>query len=791
MIFYLLKASIVVAVALLFYKILLQQETFFRANRVYFIVFLAFAFTLPSVKLPKLVTHQGFLSSLFYKAENTGDFVVSTPAPVNTNFIKKEKKALSEENAIDVSVKNDENTADNSSLYTLTVDRSPIFWFVLFYFFGVMVFALNLLFQATAIIVKIFKSEDKIQDGKYIIVNAKPKQAPCSFFNYIFIHPDEYDFETYEQIIAHEKIHVNQGHSWDLLIAEIGVIFLWFNPLVWIYKREIEKNIEYETDTILLNKKQVQKDQYQLSLLQIAAPNKPLTITTNYNQSLLKQRILMMNAKKSTLSSYWKYAFLAPLLLGTILLLNEPVSGQTIKMSDKNAVNAPKELEGSEKRQSTHIKIGNNADMSQGFWYSREIENEYCIDFKDNSNSSRWNISTCFEKSDFEKQENEVFILKRETGTLKIIGALDKEVSQGKYVFTKDDSFESYLIKNDLSVSDKNFMFHLFLNDVSRKYVDYLKDKYKTLTGDQLLAMSIHEVDKNYIESLSGAGFKNLEVEQLLAAKIHDINPKTIKEIQALGFGNPGIEKMIALQIHGVNAQYIADLKSAGFANLDLDQIIEAKIHDVNPKTIKEMQSMGFNDLSMRKIVELKIHGVNAGYIEGLKTSGFKNLNLDQIIEAKIHDIDPQSIKEIQSLGFEDLSLRKIIDLKIHGVNAAYMSDLKNAGFKDLSMDEILQAKIHGVNSTTIKEAKSLGYGDLSLKKIIEATIHGVNAEFIESLKSVGFNKLDINDVINAKIHDVDGSFIKEAKDDGFDYSTIDEYINLKIHGIAKNSKRK
>jgi hypothetical protein len=293
------------------------------------------------------------------------------------------------------------------------------FWLLMLYLFGVSIFLLNLLFQVGNIFFKIFKSTDKLYDGDFVIVNTAETQAPCSFFKYIFIHPDDYDFETYDQIVAHEKIHVRLGHSWDLLIAEIAVIVLWFNPLIWIYKREIEKNIEFQTDDLLLEKEQVSKDRYQLNLLQIATPNNPLTITTNYNQSLLKQRIMMMNAKKSTLNRYWKYTFIAPLFLGTFLLLNEPATSQDISLSaqEPTAMPKPQALPAPQPNANSNISptarpntvpllvvtpriaIGEQEDMSQGFWYSHQTEKEYCIDFRGNKKDGRWNISSCFDKS--------------------------------------------------------------------------------------------------------------------------------------------------------------------------------------------------------------------------------------------------------------------------------------------------------------------------------------------------------------------------------------------------------
>jgi beta-lactamase regulating signal transducer with metallopeptidase domain len=107
--------------------------------------------------------------------------------------------------------------------------------------------------------------------------------------------------------------------------------------LPWLYRKEVENNLEFLTDDQLVQNQNVEKQSYQLSLLRVSAPHFPLSLTTNYNQSLLKKRIAMMNAKRSSVHTAWKYFFLLPLLIVFASLLNEPV----VKAQDnKNAENA-------------------------------------------------------------------------------------------------------------------------------------------------------------------------------------------------------------------------------------------------------------------------------------------------------------------------------------------------------------------------------------------------------------------------------------------------------------------
>ncbi|MBC5991909.1 M56 family metallopeptidase [Pontibacter cellulosilyticus] len=816
MIVYLLKVSIIIVIAFLFYKAVLQQESFFTTNRFYLVGCLVLAFILPFVSLPKLVDQQGMLASIL-QTDFTSEVLRQEAEPLNTTALTEpvitEPATVQQTESSTSVTPGTETVGETTTKQPVQAQKETsisgfglsgwVFWVLMLYFFGVVIFSLNLLIQVASVLFKVYNSPDKIEDGDCVIVNTTSPQAPCSFFKYIFIYPDDYDFETYEQIIAHEKIHVRLGHSYDFLIAELAVIILWFNPLIWLFKKEIEKNDEYQTDAVLLDEVPVSKDKYQLSLLQIATPHKPLSITTNYNQSLLKQRIMMMNAKRSTMHRYWKYAFMAPLFFGAVLLLNEPATSQNILSATPEAEDAimqepyapgvpdatpapdapavtvppvtdagdqqeqttsgretvgplrepigkpreilgaprgpigvPGEIAGTPKKQGINIFRGAEADMSEGYWYSHTENGQYCIEFRGSQNASRWNINRCFNKSQFQKKSADTFVMIKETGTLQLTGKLDDEVSQGKYTFKEDASFKNYLDTKNITSSDKNLMFHLFLSDVDKKYVEFLKKQNDDLTGQRLLEFAIHGITepvyKNYLDLYQKYSNRKPTMQEVLEAKIHGITQKYVQEVQAMGYKDLSMKKMMEAKIHGVSASYAESLKKAGFDNLPIDKVIEARIHGITPAAIKDLQSLGFGDLSLSKMIELKIHGVNAAYVKELQGAGFKNLTLDQVLEARIHRLSAASIKDLRSLGFKDMDFKDLISAKIHRVDAAYVEDLRKAGFKDISVDKAIEAKIHKINGAFIEQARQKGYNFSSIDKYIALKIHGMA---IESLK--------------------------------------------------------
>ncbi len=313
MIAFLIKASLVLLVLWAFYKLFLARESFFVLNRFYLLACLVVTFVFPFITLPELVDNQGVVNTFVEKAHNA----------INPIVVK--ERATTIEDISNPSIQDAEvRSADRNT----PKDRKKglLFWLVLFYGFGVLVLTLHLISQIVGILRKTGWSTNKIRDGKAIIVNSDRIVEPCSFFNFIFVDPKKHNYKEYEQILAHEKVHVYQWHSIDLLLAEMATIVFWFNPIVWLFRKEVEKNLEYLTDDFVLRTSDIPPQEYQMNLLHIATTQKPLSITSNYNQSLIKKRIIMMNTKKSNPYNYWKYTFVAPVLFTVLLVLNKPFS---------------------------------------------------------------------------------------------------------------------------------------------------------------------------------------------------------------------------------------------------------------------------------------------------------------------------------------------------------------------------------------------------------------------------------------------------------------------------------
>lgn len=143
-------------------------------------------------------------------------------------------------------------------------------------------------------------------------------EAPFSFFRLIFVCPTSHPAEALEEILIHEQTHVRQWHSIDVMVVELMCAVCWFNPAAWLLKREVKNNLEYLSDRRVVDKGYNLRS-YQYHLLGLACHKAAANIYNNFNVSPLKQRIKMMNKRRTSYLGRIKYLLFIPtaVLLGT------------------------------------------------------------------------------------------------------------------------------------------------------------------------------------------------------------------------------------------------------------------------------------------------------------------------------------------------------------------------------------------------------------------------------------------------------------------------------------------
>lgn len=699
MMFYVLSVALILAGCLVFYKLLLQNETFFPLNRYVLLICLALSFSLPLIPVPQQWS--------FRKVNVEAPLIISEPkAPVadvpQQKPAKQPKATTATENA------------QQSSFFKDVSVLKVVLWA---YWLGVIVFAINFVFQLCVLLYRAY-SRPVIRDGRFRIVELSGNQAPCSFGNNIFINPEKYDWDTYNQIILHEKIHIQQGHSYDILIAELALVFQWFNPFAWMYRKAMEDNLEFLTDNELLANSDIEPSSYQMSLVKVSAPHFPASLTTNYNQSILKKRLVMMNAKKSNVNSTWKYLFIVPLLLVFIAFLNEPVAYGKNEAKAKSAIQ--------------FLSIDN-----EGTWVATIKGDKVHIRFS-SDDDGRDNSSTTFSLAEFKslpKGSEGAFSLTREAGTMNFTGRFENNTGIGSYKFDGNKDFSNFLTKEGVTEYEEKDNLVFFMINAKRSYITSLKGLgYDRLTKGNLIPLIALNVTPEYIKSLKTAGLPDVTLGELIPLKSLGVDADFVKGIKESGYAKVNADKLITLKSQGIDGAY---LKSARLANEEsrvasastnvqaatdkspersterasrraaregrdedddkLDKLIARKVMNVTPEYAKSFADKGLK-VSDDNLISMKALGVTADYFESFKAAGLTGLTADQVISFKSLSVAASDFSEFKKLGFKNISSDDLISAKATGVSPAFVAAMKKKGHSYNSIEDYIKIKVIAID---------------------------------------------------------------------------------------------
>jgi N-acetylmuramoyl-L-alanine amidase len=151
---------------------------------------------------------------------------------------------------------------------------------------------------------------------------------PFSFFNMIFLP----NLKINPIIIEHENIHVVLLHWIDLIVIEIACAILWFNPIMFFYRRSIKIQHEYQADACTISKGVKLEHYLNCMLLQIQSENEVAPISEFYSQTI-KKRINMMTKNKTAR----KFSGLYLLTLPAIGMLLFAFSNQSASPLENNS----------------------------------------------------------------------------------------------------------------------------------------------------------------------------------------------------------------------------------------------------------------------------------------------------------------------------------------------------------------------------------------------------------------------------------------------------------------------
>jgi hypothetical protein len=301
MITYIIKSSLSLIVMFGLYWLILRREKLFIFNRVFLIFSIIFSLALPFVSIPVSIqdneAHGRILTTLNSALPAYSSEKNTFNSPAYQSFTETEPLPA-----------------------PVTERRNYSQILLLLYISGVLLLLVRFLRNIFFIYRQMQMSEKITYSGQKLVLTNNQINPFC-FFNIIFVSKQDYlNNVIAEEFLSHELEHIRQSHSIDVIFIELIKIIYWFNPILILYSRAIRTNHEYLADNGVIRSSSDIKD-YADKLINYISCKRNVPLTSGFNSSMTRKRLIMLTKSKSRMINYGARIFVTISLAASLFLM--------------------------------------------------------------------------------------------------------------------------------------------------------------------------------------------------------------------------------------------------------------------------------------------------------------------------------------------------------------------------------------------------------------------------------------------------------------------------------------
>lgn len=144
-----------------------------------------------------------------------------------------------------------------------------------------------------------------------------------SFGKHIVVGTKSFSEAEVQQLVGHERVHVRQRHTADIMLCELAKVVLWFDPFVYLYARELKRVHEYIADSEMMS-----ADYAELFYHQVSG-HRYSPLANSFDYRMVHQRIAMMSQRRNH-SGWLKPLAALPIVAMVLLVACSPKSNSSL-----------------------------------------------------------------------------------------------------------------------------------------------------------------------------------------------------------------------------------------------------------------------------------------------------------------------------------------------------------------------------------------------------------------------------------------------------------------------------
>lgn len=270
---YLMKAALCMAFFYLPNRLLFKKLSFYNLYRSYILIAIGCSLVIPLLQLPS-------------------GAIVSSPVAQLSAVIGNQKETLDS--------------------FLIKPIASPAFnlrnYILMMYCSVALLMLIKLGLNLFKIIQRAWRYGEKV-NGNRLVYNRYPKSA--SFFNVIFLNNTGLSEEDEQKIIAHERLHIAFKHSADILFLELLKCIFWFNPFIYLFKKDLQEVHEYQVDQVLVTR--FNPKDYAKLLVRLSAQGNT-KLLHQFSSNELEERISRMFNRETVRLKKLSYLLAIPVI---------------------------------------------------------------------------------------------------------------------------------------------------------------------------------------------------------------------------------------------------------------------------------------------------------------------------------------------------------------------------------------------------------------------------------------------------------------------------------------------
>ena len=320
------KAALLTFVFVLMYRLLLRRETFHGLKRGALMLSLVLSYVLP---LTVITVHRDI-----QKNPAAQTFSTNQPVSAPINQIQPFSPSV-EATSVAPIITETENAAIQAPTEKRNITHLLLVCLMAAYLAGL---AVMLIIRIVSIwrVASIVRNGRTVERGEgWRIVVTDRDVSPFSWIGTIVLSQKDYvGIDT--TVLKHEKAHIRHGHPLELMVVDFMSLFQWFNPAVWVLRRDLCLVHEQQADADVV-KSLSDARPYQFMLLSQSQGGLAFNIVASFNGNGVESRIDMMNRKRSGRRQMLRFLYL-PLVMCISLTLTANVAYDKASAESETAV---------------------------------------------------------------------------------------------------------------------------------------------------------------------------------------------------------------------------------------------------------------------------------------------------------------------------------------------------------------------------------------------------------------------------------------------------------------------